>query len=67
MIDNDRLWWLGPVAFFGMCLIAVILHNVIVAPCRATTHWHTVTNHLGTYKTTYKDNGRWCLWVRDWS
>jgi len=35
-------------------------------PCRATSNWHTVTTNLGEfYRTSYKDSGEWCLWVRD--
>ena len=38
--------------------------EIVVAPCRATESWHTVTNDFGAYETAYVDNSRWCLWVR---
>lgn len=59
------------VIFIALCALAVVFHNVVVAPCRATTDWHTVTtsgagvwNGQRTYATRYKDNSEWCLWVR---
>jgi hypothetical protein len=53
------------VIIFGLLAAALIFHNIIVAPCRATTTWHTVTDNLGRpYQTGYKDSGEWCLWVR---
>jgi hypothetical protein len=46
-------------------LFAFIFHQVVVAPCRATTKLHTVTDNMGRfYQTEYKDSGEWCLWVR---
>ena len=46
-------------------LFAFIFHETVIAPCRATTKLHTVTNNLGNfYQTEYKDSGEWCLWIR---
>jgi len=53
------------VAIFGLLAAALAFHNVVVAPCRATTTLHTVTDNLGRpYQTEYKDSGEWCQWVR---
>jgi hypothetical protein len=46
-------------------LLALIFNTAVVAPCRATTTLHTVTDNLGRpYQTEYKDSGEWCLWIR---
>jgi len=55
------------VIIVGAFLVAMAFHDVVIAPCRATTSPHTVTNNLNPdnrYTTEYKDSGEWCLWVR---
>lgn len=49
----------------GGFVLSFAFHEIVVAPCRATTKSHTVTDNLGRFYTTeYKDSGEWCLWVR---
>ena len=53
------------VIIVGTLLVAMAFHDVVIAPCRAMTSPHTVTNNLGyPYTTEYKDSGEWCIWVR---
>ena len=39
------------VVIVGLLGLAMAIHDVVVAPCRATTSSHTVTNSVGTYRT----------------
>lgn len=49
----------------GAFILSFAFHEIVVAPCRATTGLHTVTDNLGRfYQTEYRDSGDWCLWVR---
>jgi hypothetical protein len=53
------------VIIVGAFLVAMAFHDVVIAPCRATTNPHRVTDNLGNpYITEYKDSGEWCIWVR---
>jgi glucan phosphoethanolaminetransferase (alkaline phosphatase superfamily) len=55
------------VIIVGTLLVAMAFHDVVIAPCRATTSPHTVTTNLNLgnpYTTEYKDSGEWCIWVR---
>jgi hypothetical protein len=53
------------VCIVGAIILAWVFHEAVVAPCRATTVPHTVTDNLGRfYSTEYKDSGDWCLWIR---
>jgi glucan phosphoethanolaminetransferase (alkaline phosphatase superfamily) len=53
------------VIIVGTLLVAMAFHDVVIAPCRAMTSPHIVTNNLGyPYTTEYKDSGEWCIWVR---
>jgi hypothetical protein len=64
---NHWSWGLlGPGIFLALLTAAFVVHLLVISPCRTTTDWHTVTTSVGTYRTTYKDNSEWCLWVRSW-
>jgi glucan phosphoethanolaminetransferase (alkaline phosphatase superfamily) len=53
------------VIIVGAFLVAMAFHDAVIAPCRAMTSPHAVTNNLGyPYTTEYKDSGEWCIWVR---
>jgi hypothetical protein len=52
-----------------VALIALLwfVYGMSTRSCWMTVDEHTVTNRLGTYRTTYKHNDESCLWVRTWS
>ena len=53
------------VIIVGAFILVFEFHDVVVAPCHATTGPHIVTDNLGNFYTTeYKHSGEWCQWVR---